>query len=128
MSTVSPIPRSRRTKAPPVIPAAILDSDVANGRRLARRHGDSIRYTVERSFMCWDGRPRAAECALQQRTAVSIEEAPRGHDLVHAIGTGHPGTVDRLRCRSMVVERCQRHAGSAHRATLPNTFFAAESS
>ena len=61
MSTVSPIPRSRRTKAPPVIPAAILDSDVANGRRLARRHGDSIRYTVERSFMCWDGRRWAAD-------------------------------------------------------------------
>ena len=78
MSTVSPIPRSRRTKAPPVIPAAILDSDVANGRRLARRHGDSIRYTVERSFMCWDGRRWAADpkgvavAAMAKDTALAM--------------------------------------------------------
>ena len=50
---VTTLPREPR---PSGGPAEILDSDMANARRLAERHGLDIRYTPERGFLVWDGR------------------------------------------------------------------------
>lgn len=56
----------------------ITDSDIANARRLAARHGADLRYTPERGWFVWDGRRWAAdEKAVQvqaraKETAVAI--------------------------------------------------------
>lgn len=44
-------------KAPP----QILDSDVANAARLAKRWGQNMRFTVARGWFAWDGRRWAAD-------------------------------------------------------------------
>lgn len=38
------------------IAAQISDTDIANGARLATRHGENLRFTVERGWHAWDGR------------------------------------------------------------------------
>ena len=58
--------------------AEIDDTDIANGRRLAARHGKDLRFTVERGWFVWDGRRWAVDergVAVQVRakdTALSI--------------------------------------------------------
>ena len=39
----------------------IVDSDMANARRLAERHGAGLRYTTERGWLVWDGRRWATD-------------------------------------------------------------------
>jgi putative DNA primase/helicase len=91
--TALPTPR-RRQRAPALIPAAILDTDVANGQRLVRRHGDNFRFTVERGFMVWDGRRWAADpkgvavAAMAKDTALAMfdeikDSAPEQRDRLY---------------------------------------------
>ncbi|MEX2149077.1 MAG: phage/plasmid primase, P4 family [Steroidobacteraceae bacterium] len=59
-------------------PTVIVDSDMANAARLARRYGDRIRYTPERGFLLYDGRRWAPDekavqvQALAKQTVLSI--------------------------------------------------------
>jgi putative DNA primase/helicase len=59
-------------------PTEILDSDIANAKRLAARHGKDLKFTPERGFMVWDGRRWAVDdrCievqARAKDTALSI--------------------------------------------------------
>jgi putative DNA primase/helicase len=46
----------QRGEREPEAPAEITDSDVANGRRLAARHGSDLKFTVERGWFVWNGR------------------------------------------------------------------------
>jgi putative DNA primase/helicase len=39
----------------------ILDSDIANGKRLAARHGRDLKFTPERGWHVWDGRRWAVD-------------------------------------------------------------------
>lgn len=41
--------------------AAILDSDIANAKRLATRHGKDLKFTPERGWHVWDGRRWAVD-------------------------------------------------------------------
>jgi putative DNA primase/helicase len=56
----------------------ITDTDIANGRRLAARHGEDLRFTPERGWFVWDGRrwaPDDKSVEVQARakeTALSI--------------------------------------------------------
>lgn len=36
--------------------SAVLNSDLANAARLARRHGRDLRFASERGWLVWDGR------------------------------------------------------------------------
>lgn len=36
--------------------ASVVDTDMANAARLARRHGQDIRFTTERGWFIWDGK------------------------------------------------------------------------
>lgn len=36
-------------------PSRLNDTEIANGKRLVARHGDSIRFTVEAGWLVWDG-------------------------------------------------------------------------
>src|ERR1700733_13863956 len=38
------------------IAAEITDTDIANGARLAERHGENLRFTIERGWYVWGGR------------------------------------------------------------------------
>ena len=54
----------RTTKPAPAaaaLPAELQDTDVANARRFAHRHGDDVRFTPERGWYVWDGRRWAAD-------------------------------------------------------------------
>ena len=59
-------------------PASLVDTDIANAKRLVARHGESMRYTTSRGWFHWDGRRWAADekgvkvQALAVDTAVSI--------------------------------------------------------
>lgn len=50
--------RIDRARAPDT---KILDSDIANGTRLAARHGTDLRFTSERGWFAWDGRRWACD-------------------------------------------------------------------
>jgi putative DNA primase/helicase len=60
------------------MPAQITDTDIANGRRLAVRRGEDLRFTIERGWLVWDG--RCWQCdekmvrlqAFAKETALSI--------------------------------------------------------
>ncbi len=60
------------------LPAEFCDTDMANSRRLAERHGCDLRYTAERGWLVWDGRRWASDergvrvQALAKDTASSI--------------------------------------------------------
>jgi putative DNA primase/helicase len=82
-------PRGRqrsRTKRDTLGP--IRDTDLANARRLAERHGDHIRFTPERGWLTWDSKRWAVDekqvaiQALAKDTAASIfgevQDAPAG--------------------------------------------------
>lgn len=59
-------------------PSVFVDTDIANGKRLVKRHGACIRYTVEQGFFLWDGRrwtvdqKQIALAALAKDTALAI--------------------------------------------------------
>jgi putative DNA primase/helicase len=63
--------------------APTLDSDIANGRRFAARHGADLRFTPERGWHAWDGRRWAVDdkCievqARAKETALAIFEEIR---------------------------------------------------
>jgi putative DNA primase/helicase len=67
---------SRDTSAAP--PFEIHESDIANGKRLAARHGRDLKFTIERGWYVWDGRRWAADekgvlvQARAKETALSI--------------------------------------------------------
>lgn len=79
-----------RHENPPVeaylddVPAEITDTDIANGQRLAARHGDDLRFTVERGWLVWDGRRWAIDekgvqvQARAKETALSIFDEIKG--------------------------------------------------
>ncbi len=46
--------KTATTPAP--VPAELQDTDIANARRFAFRHGDKVRFTPERGWFVWDGR------------------------------------------------------------------------
>lgn len=56
----------------------LIDTEIANARRLARRHGGDIRYTVEAGWLVWDGRRWCMDekdlsiQALAKETALAI--------------------------------------------------------
>jgi putative DNA primase/helicase len=56
----------------------ILDTDIANAKRLASRHGRDLKFTPERGWLVWDGRRWAVDDrsievqARAKETAVSI--------------------------------------------------------
>jgi putative DNA primase/helicase len=60
------------------VPAEITDTDIANGKRLAARHGENLRFTVERGWYVWDGQRWQCDekmVAIQgfaKETAISI--------------------------------------------------------
>jgi putative DNA primase/helicase len=83
--------RAKRTEERGAAPSGtvpeIVDSDMANARRLAERHGSDIRYTPERGFLVWDGRRWSVDersiqiQALAKDTARGIfEEIERAAD------------------------------------------------
>lgn len=41
--------------------SAITDTDLANAKRLAERHGEDLRFTPERGWLVWDGRRWATD-------------------------------------------------------------------
>jgi hypothetical protein len=43
------------------VPPEITDTDIANGQRLAARHGIDLRFTPERGWFAWDGRRWAVD-------------------------------------------------------------------
>jgi phage/plasmid-associated DNA primase len=52
----------------------ITDTDIANGQRLATRHGQDLRFTPERGWFVWDGRRWAVDdkgIAVQARAKES---------------------------------------------------------
>lgn len=53
----------------------ITDTDLANGRRLAARHGADIRFTPERGWLVWDGRRWAVDDKQVQIQARAKETA-----------------------------------------------------
>lgn len=65
-------------------PSEITDTDIANGQRLAARHGGDLRFTSERGWFVWDGRRWAVDdkaIELQARakeSALSIFDEIRG--------------------------------------------------
>lgn len=69
---------SKPATAPAALPAELQDTDVANARRLAARHGDNLRFTPERGWFVYDGRRWAPDDkglrvqAFATETAVSI--------------------------------------------------------
>jgi putative DNA primase/helicase len=77
---VALIRRAPNAPSPPpaALPAELQDTDIANARRFALRHGDNVKFTPERGWFAWDGRRWAADdkCLdVQERgkeTAVSI--------------------------------------------------------
>jgi putative DNA primase/helicase len=62
MQTHRPRAESSQPELPPIesytddIAAEITDTDLANGRRLAVRHGENLRFTIERGWFVWDRR------------------------------------------------------------------------
>jgi putative DNA primase/helicase len=60
------------------------DTDIANAKRFARRHGDDVRFTPERGWLVWDGRRWATDekslavQALAKQTAVAIFDEIKG--------------------------------------------------
>jgi putative DNA primase/helicase len=60
------VSRSAEARAPSEsetvgVPMQITDSDLANGKRLAARHGGDLRFTPERGWHVWDGRRWAVD-------------------------------------------------------------------
>ncbi|MGA2190543.1 MAG: phage/plasmid primase, P4 family [Steroidobacteraceae bacterium] len=53
---------SSQPELPPIetyandLAAEITDTDIANGKRLAARHGENLRFTIERGWYVWDRR------------------------------------------------------------------------
>jgi putative DNA primase/helicase len=70
----------RRTE----LPTEALDTDVANARRFAKRHGRDVRFTPEQGWLVYDGRRWALDQkevnvqALAKDTAVSIFDEIKG--------------------------------------------------
>lgn len=68
----------RRAQSKGEPPVEITDTDLANARRLAARHGEDLRFTVETGWLVWDGRRFAIDekgvrvQALAKSTAESI--------------------------------------------------------
>jgi putative DNA primase/helicase len=54
-------------------PPAISDSDMANAARMARRHGEGLRYTPERGFLVFDGRRWAPDEKAVRTQALAKE-------------------------------------------------------
>jgi putative DNA primase/helicase len=75
---------SSHPELPPVeayaddLPAEITDTDIANGKRLAARHGENLRFTIERGWYVWDRRrwqcdeKLVAVQSFAKETAISI--------------------------------------------------------
>lgn len=67
MSTPDSILKDAMEVAPPrspsltELPAELADTDIANGKRLAARHGKDLRFTPERGWLVWDGRRWAVD-------------------------------------------------------------------
>ena len=65
-------------------PDEITDTDIANGQRLAARHGDNLRFTPERGWYAWDGRRWAVDDkgimvqAKAKESALSIFDEIKG--------------------------------------------------
>lgn len=71
-----PFPRKRSARTPPgAVPVEILDSDIANGKRLAARHGKDLKFTPERGWLVWDGRRWAVDDRCIQVQARAKETA-----------------------------------------------------
>lgn len=58
------------------------DTDLANARRLAVRHGEDIRFTAERGWLVWDGRRWAADEKSVQIQARAKETSASIYDEV----------------------------------------------
>jgi P4 family phage/plasmid primase-like protien len=58
-----------------VQPIEISDSDIANARRLAARHGKDLKFTPERGWYVWDGRRWALDDKCIQAQARAKETA-----------------------------------------------------
>jgi putative DNA primase/helicase len=77
VSVIDARARAARLSSAPA-PVEILDSDIANGKRLVARHGADLRFTPERGWLVFDGRRWAVDekgiavQALAKETAVSI--------------------------------------------------------
>jgi putative DNA primase/helicase len=79
--------RGKKTKPKDGTASQILDSDIANAKRLATRHGKDLKFTPERGWHVWDGRRWAVDdrgIEVQARakdTAVAIfDEIKDAHD------------------------------------------------
>jgi putative DNA primase/helicase len=73
------LPKAPKVQSnPDAAPFEIHDSDIANGKRLAARHGRDMKYTPERGWFVWDGRRWAADekgilvQARAKETAIAI--------------------------------------------------------
>jgi putative DNA primase/helicase len=62
--------------------AEITDTDLANAKRLALRHGESIRFTPERGWFVWDGQRWAVDDKQVQLQALAKETAASIYDEV----------------------------------------------
>jgi putative DNA primase/helicase len=62
--------------------APFNDTDLANARRMALRHGEDIRFTPERGWLVWDGRRWAADDKNVQIQARAKETAASIYDEV----------------------------------------------
>jgi putative DNA primase/helicase len=78
-ATPKVVPIGKKAKKPPAsADMELQDTDVANGVRLAARHGQDLKFTPERGFLVWDGRRWAVDDrsigvqALAKETAISI--------------------------------------------------------
>ena len=83
------------------------ESDIANGRRLALRHGRDLRFTIERGWYVWDGTRWAADekgvqvQARAKETAAAIfdeirEATDRKARMQHALRSQSKGSIEAM--------------------------------
>jgi putative DNA primase/helicase len=104
-------PRMDRKRRPlatgAVLPVEIQDSDIANAKRLATRHGSDLKFTPERGWLVWDGQRWAVDekgievQALAKDTAIAIfdeiREAPdRDARMQHAKRSQSKNSVEAM--------------------------------
>ena len=102
---ITDIKRAAKPAAAPI--DGITDTDVANSKRLAIRHGENLRYTTERGWFVHDGRRWTCDekavrvQALAVETAISIfdeikDSADQKGMFAHAKRSHSKGSIDAM--------------------------------
>jgi len=79
---------------------AFDDTDIANTKRLVRRHGYNLKFTPERGWLVWDGRRWAPDDKMIQLQAMAKETALSIFDEIRNAPDERPGCVTRSAVRA----------------------------